>query len=192
MSAAGDTNEPIAQHPHPKLGPSSISSSSSENDKAPALDHSDQRERRVLELVRKYTSQSAHNHQGSPFSAPEGSELDPKSDNFRARSWAKAFYQLRYGSEDVTARVAGVAFKSLDVWGHGSPTDFQSTVGNKILKLPSLFGRGSQKIEILRDLDGLVLPGELLCVLGPPGYAPSWLYLLRPTDDCVDPAARPS
>ena len=181
MPAARDLPDgPIAQQPHPgfALGSSSSSESSSENDKAPAVDHSDQHERKVLELVRKYTSQSAHNHHGSPFSAPEGSELDPKSDNFRARSWAKAFYQLRYGSEEVTARVAGVAFKSLDVWGHGSPTDFQSTVGNKILKLPSLFGRGSQKIEILRDLDGLVLPGELLCVLGPPGYVSSWFCLL--------------
>jgi ATP-binding cassette subfamily G (WHITE) protein 2 (PDR) len=177
MSSPEDPAEGvITPYSHPK--PGSSSSPSTENDKAPRFDHSEQSEREVLELVRKYTTNFAHDYQGSPFSAPEGGELDPKSDNFRARSWAKAFYQLRYGSGEVTARVAGVAFRSLDVWGHGSPTDFQSTVGNKILKLPSLFGRGSQKIEILRDLDGLVHPGELLCVLGPPGYAQSWLRLL--------------
>jgi ATP-binding cassette subfamily G (WHITE) protein 2 (PDR) len=177
MASPGDPAEgATAPYSHPK--PGSSSRPSTENDKVATFDHSEQSEREVLELVRKYTTQSAHNHQGSPFSAPEGSELDPKSDNFRARSWAKAFYQLRYGSQEVTARVAGVAFRGLDIWGHGSPTDFQSTVGNKILKLPSLLGRGSQKIEILRDLDGLVHPGELLCVLGPPGYAQSWWRLL--------------
>jgi ATP-binding cassette subfamily G (WHITE) protein 2 (PDR) len=177
MTSPGDPAEgAIAPNSHSK--PNSSSSLNTETDKAPPFDLSEQNEREVLELVRKYTTQSAHNNHGSPFFAPEGSELDPKSSNFRARSWAKAFYQLRYGSQEVTARVAGVAFRGLDVWGHGSPTDFQSTVGNKILKLPSLLGRGSQKIEILRDLDGLVHPGELLCVLGPPGYAQSCLRLL--------------
>lgn len=128
-----------------------------------------QQEHEVLELVRKYTSQSAQHNQGSHFEAPEGSRLDPQSDSFRARDWAKSFYELRYSSDEAIARVAGFAFQGLDVNGKGSPTDFQSTVGNTILKLPALFGRGSQKIEILRDLDGLVLPGEQLCVLGPPG-----------------------
>lgn len=128
-----------------------------------------QREHQVLELVRKYTSQSTQHDHGSPFEAPEGSRLDPQSSTFQARDWAKSFYELRYSSDDAVARVAGFAFQGLDVNGKGSPTDFQSTVGNTILKLPALFGRRSQKIEILRDLDGLVLPGEQLCVLGPPG-----------------------
>lgn len=120
----------------------------------------------VLELARRFTSESEHH--GSPFAA-EGSRLDPKSEKFRARDWAKSFYNLRYNGDTSVARVAGVAFKGLNVWGTGSPTDFQSTVGNMILKLPSLFGQGSQKIEILRDCEGLLLPGEQLCVLGPPG-----------------------
>lgn len=128
-----------------------------------------QQESEILELVRKYTSQSTQHDHGSPFEATEGSRLDPQSNQFRARDWAKSFYELRYSSDGAVARVAGVAFEGLNVWGKGSPTDFQSTVGNTILKLPALFGRGSQKIEILRDLDGLLLPGEQLCVLGPPG-----------------------
>lgn len=143
--------------------------SSATSERASVADSHTQQEQEVLELVRKYTSQSTQHNHGSPFDAPEGSRLDPKSDSFRARNWAKSFYELRYSSDEALARVAGFAFQGLNVNGKGSPTDFQSTVGNTILKLPALFGRGSQKIEILRDLDGLVLPGEQLCVLGPPG-----------------------
>lgn len=121
----------------------------------------------VQELARQFSAQSEHH--GSPFSA-EGNRLDPRSEKFRARDWAKAFYNLRYDSDTSLARVAGVSFKNLNVSGQGSPTDFQSTVGNIFLKLPSLFGKGSRKIEILRDFEGLILPGEQLCVLGPPGY----------------------
>jgi hypothetical protein len=129
-----------------------------------------QRDRDVHELVRKFTTQSESQDVGSPFADDLHQRLDPKCDNFRAKNWARSFYDLRYSSEETIPRVAGVAFRGLNVWGQGSPTDFQSTVGNTIFKLPSLFGRGTQKIEILRDLDGLLLPGEQLCVLGPPGY----------------------
>lgn len=127
-----------------------------------------QSEQQVLALARTFTTQSQQ-HLESPFATEQNSRLDPNSDRFRARDWARSFYELRYNGEDAIARVAGVAFRGLDVWGEGSPTDFQATVGNKILKLPSLFGRGAQKVEILRNLDGLLLPSEQLCVLGPPG-----------------------
>ena len=127
-------------------------------------------DREVHELVRRFTAQSErHGMSWSPFSDNSSPKLDPKSEQFRAKEWARAFYDLRYSSNETTPRVAGVAFRSLNVWGQGSPTDFQSTVGNMILKTPSLFGKNTQKIEILRDLDGLLLPGEQLCVLGPPG-----------------------
>jgi ATP-binding cassette subfamily G (WHITE) protein 2 (PDR) len=145
------------------------SSSSSECGATDAIKSEEQHNHDVRSLVRKFTAQSARENFGSPFEAVEGSGLDPKSDQFRAKDWARAFYNLRYSSEEALPRAAGLAFRGLNVWGKGSPTDFQSTVGNKILKLPSLFGRGSQKIEILRNLDGLLLPGEQLCVLGPPG-----------------------
>lgn len=121
----------------------------------------------VQELSRQFSAQSEN--LGSPFSA-EGNRLDPRSKKFRARDWATAFYNLRYNSDASLARVAGVSFKNLNVSGQGSPTDFQSTVGNVFLKQPSLFGQGSQKIGILHEFEGLVLPGEQLCVLGPPGY----------------------
>jgi ATP-binding cassette subfamily G (WHITE) protein 2 (PDR) len=170
MSAALGVEEKVAKDEVLTTGHTKVdSSSSSVCGEVEEEKFEEQQSHEVLDLVRKFTTQSAQQALGSPFDAPEGSSLDPKSNQFRAKSWAKAFYNLRYESEEAIPRVAGVAFQDLNVWGQGSPTDFQSTVGNKILKLPSLFGCGSQKIEILRDLDGLLLPGEQLCVLGPPG-----------------------
>lgn len=124
----------------------------------------------VCELARKFTTQSTQSQHHNPFTAVKGGLLDSASDMFSAKDWAKAFYNVRYKSDQaVPCRVAGVAFKGLCVEGTGSPTDFQSSVGNAVLKFPALFGRGQSRIEILRDMDGLVLPGEQLCVLGPPG-----------------------
>lgn len=128
-----------------------------------------ERDQQIHQLVRKFTAQSEQIGFRSTADDALHHRLDPNSEQFRPRDWARAFYDLRYNSEEAVPRVAGVAFRGLNVWGKGSPTDFQSTVGNMILKLPSLFGKGTSKIEILRDLDGLVLPGEQLCVLGPPG-----------------------
>jgi ATP-binding cassette subfamily G (WHITE) protein 2 (PDR) len=170
MSAALNVEDKVTKDEVLTTGHTKVeSSSSSVCGKVEEEKFEKQQNHEVLDLVRKFTTQSAQHNLGSPFDTIEGSILDPRSNHFRAKSWAKAFYNLRYGSEEALPRVAGVAFKDLNVCGQGSPTDFQSTVGNKILKLPSLFGRGTQKIEILRDLDGLLLPGEQLCVLGPPG-----------------------
>lgn len=157
------------------------SGSSPEYGKTDEIKQERQHDQEVLSLVRKFTSQTEQHYLGSPFAAAENSHLNPKSDRFRAREWAKAFYDLRYNSQEAIPRIAGIAFRDLNVWGKGSPTDFQSTVGNYILKLPSLFGRGTQKIEILQNLDGLLLPGEQLCVLGPPGYFthPPAIFLLN-------------
>jgi len=146
------------------------SNSSSEPEIKPEPTTEQQRDQAIVELARQFTNETERLHHESPFVAAEGSPLDPKSDHFNAKDWAKAFYNLRYGGGEAPARVAGVAFEHLNVWGKGSPTDFQSTVGNTILKIPALFGRGAQRIDILRNLEGLILPGEQLCVLGPPGY----------------------
>ncbi|KAK6527856.1 hypothetical protein TWF281_009128 [Arthrobotrys megalospora] len=135
-----------------------------------------QQEDEVLELARKFTIKSVQGPHESPFTATPDGPLDPKSLNFKAREWAKAFYNVRYKSDDgVPPRVAGLAFKNLDVWGMGSVTDYQPSVGNAVFKLPSLFGYGKRRIDILKDMNGLLLPGEMLCVLGPPGSGCSTL-----------------
>lgn len=139
-------------------------------------DITQQEENEVLKLARNFTIRSIQGSHESPFTATPDGPLDPKSPNFKAREWAKAFYNIRYKSDDgVPPRVAGLAFKNLNVWGMGSVTDYQSSVGNAVFKLPSLIGYGQNKIDILRDMNGLLLPGEMLCVLGPPGSGCSTL-----------------
>jgi hypothetical protein len=71
-------------------------------------------------------------------------------------------------------RTAGFAFNDLNVYGFGSATDYQKSVGNVILEVvglaKKLLGVGKQrKIDILQGLDGVVHDGEMLVVLGPPG-----------------------
>ncbi|KAF2856145.1 opaque-specific ABC transporter CDR3 [Plenodomus tracheiphilus IPT5] len=150
----------------------SSASPSTEYDKKEYLEEQPHQDREIHDLVRKFSGQQQF---GSPFAVDLDSRLDPTSESFRAKDWARSFYDLRYSSGEAMPRVAGVAFRGLNVWGKGSPTDFQSTVGNNFLKLPALFGRGSEQIGILQDLDGLLLPGEQLCVLGPPGSGCSTL-----------------
>ena len=108
------------------------------------------------------------------------SPLDPSSDNFSPRSWlsnlsgflAKNATEPRYGQ-------TGVAFRSLDVYGFGSPTDYQKNVANVLLSAGSLFRwlarTKKQRIQILKDFNGVVEAGELLLVLGRPGSGCSTL-----------------
>lgn len=131
----------------------------------------------ISQLARMFTNQSERLHIQNPFDAEPGSPLDPQSSNFRSRDWAKAFYNAV--SQSSRRRIAGVAIKSLHVFGYGSPTDYQKTVGNSILELPSLvarlFGSRRTRIDVLQNIEGLVRPGEMLCVLGPPGSGCSTL-----------------
>ncbi|ETN39195.1 uncharacterized protein HMPREF1541_05418 [Cyphellophora europaea CBS 101466] len=135
------------------------------------------RDDEILDLARRLTSHSQRNNDQSPFHAEVGGSLDPNAPGFRAREWAKAFYNAVNAS--APRRVAGVAFRNLHVFGHGSPTDYQQSVGNVFLKLPSLVARLAgakrRRLDILRGVEGLVKPGEMLCVLGPPGSGCSTL-----------------
>ncbi|KAF2008613.1 pleiotropic drug resistance protein, ABC superfamily [Aaosphaeria arxii CBS 175.79] len=158
----------LVNHDHDNSTDSSASTNDASTEAEPAV--------QVCELARKFTNQSVQSHHQNPFTAEKGSRLDPASDNFSAKDWARAFYNVRYNADQAApSRVAGVAFKNLNVVGTGSPTDFQSSVGNAILKFPAMFGRGQSRIQILRNMDGLILPGEQLCVLGPPGSGCSTL-----------------
>lgn len=133
----------------------------------------------VRELARTWTErsrrQSTHSEAyGNPFDAEPGSVLDPDSDKFNPRAWAKAMLKLQ-GEDDTKfkGRKAGVTFRDLNAYGYSTGADFQKTVGNFIWQvwggLQSLLGRNKIRVDILRDLDGVVYPGELLVVLGPPG-----------------------
>lgn len=66
---------------------------------------------------------------------------------------------------------AGVAFRNLNVFGHGSSTDYQKTFGNYPLSYVERLWRWRRKkqIRILRNIEGVVRSGEIVLVLGRPG-----------------------
>ncbi len=131
----------------------------------------------VQALARKYTSQS---HAGAPGANPfviasqdEDSPLNPNGKKFNARAWAKTAVEMVSG-EGHQFRTTGVAYQHLNVYGFGTPTDFQKDFLNVWLEgvglARKLIGRNAnRRIDILRDFDGVVRKGEMLVVLGPPG-----------------------
>jgi ABC-type glutathione transport system ATPase component len=136
-------------------------------------------EAQVGELARQLTRQStrfaAKGDLQNPFviDDPESS-LNPHSDNFRARDWIKMLFELR--SQDPVnfpEKKAGISFRNLSVHGFGSPTDYQKNVLNSLLEIGTVVRRAvgakMQKVQILRDFEGLVKSGEMLVVLGRPG-----------------------
>ncbi|RSM01819.1 hypothetical protein CDV31_011168 [Fusarium ambrosium] len=130
----------------------------------------------VLQLARRLTTQSQHNGASPPPLPPSPQEgpLDPNSPKFNAKQWAKAFFKARTETlEGNPPKTTGVAFKNLSVYGYGSDTDFQKTVGNVLLEagtmVKKLLRGKEQRVDILHDLEGVVHSGEMLCVLGPPG-----------------------
>lgn len=138
-------------------------------------------EHEVQQLARELTSRSdTPSHTQNPFEANDGGPLDPHGSGFKAKAWAKAFYNLRAGLTDGnSSKVAGISFKKLHVFGYGSPTDYQKSIANIFLKALDVIrvvtGTGKQKITILQDLNGLVRSGEMIAVLGPPGSGCSTL-----------------
>ncbi|OTA01456.1 PDR-type ABC transporter [Trichoderma parareesei] len=148
---------------------------SSENNSAHEMER---RLSMVQQLARQYTHTSGIDIQGQPDSIfgnndPE-SPLNPMSSKFNGRTWAKtvAKYATEHGSG---FRRSGISFRNMNVYGYGTETDFQKDVGNVWLSIPDLARQalsktgGRRRIDILRNLDGVVKSGEMLVVLGPPG-----------------------
>jgi ATP-binding cassette, subfamily G (WHITE), member 2, PDR len=134
------------------------------------------RDEEVHQLARRYTSKSHHSvYDDDPFNPREGSPLDPASENFSPRAYAKSLLNLQARDpEKWKQRTAGFAFKDLNVYGFGSATDYQKSVGNVVLEVvgaaKKLLGMAKpRKIDILQNLEGVVHHGEMLVVLGPPG-----------------------
>lgn len=106
-------------------------------------------------------------------------ELDPKSPEFNAYKWVKAMYKIyRADPEKYPQPSLGVSFKNLTAVGHAADVNYQLSVGN----LPTaIFEKGisllkeklskstSDRVEILKSMDGVLNAGELLMVLGRPG-----------------------
>lgn len=129
----------------------------------------------VTQLARSITQASTwSNIPSNPFSAEEGSELDPSSSKFKARSWVKSMIKLTREDGRNPTRTGGVAFRGLSAHGFGAATDYQKDVANIWLEtigtVKRILGMAKpRRIDILRDLEGVVESGEMLVVLGPPG-----------------------
>ncbi|PSK43144.1 Brefeldin A resistance protein [Elsinoe australis] len=151
-----ETGEPVEQS-------GSLDSSSEEDS-----------EREVKKLARYYTQNSYSDIEGNPFQAEEGSLINPNSDNFKARAWVRAMLKMaETDGDNHMPRQAGISFRNLSAHGYGTATDYQKSVGNVPLQIVGaarkLMGAKERRIDILRNLDGLVHAGEMLVVLGPPG-----------------------
>jgi ATP-binding cassette subfamily G (WHITE) protein 2 (PDR) len=137
----------------------------------------ERREKQIQGLARRMTQHSSHYEDGedvNPFNAPEGSRYDPSSPNFSAKAWVRRAMDFhRADPEAGPHRTAGIAFRNLNVFGYGTATDYQKSVGNIWLEgygiAQRLLGKGQRRIDILRGFEGIVNPGEMLVVLGPPG-----------------------
>lgn len=136
-----------------------------------------QRNSTVHDLTHQDTHYSTVNVDGPAAifgSTDPSSPLNPRGDNFNARTWAKTLAKVTTESGQGFREV-GLCFQNLNVFGYGTPTDFQKDVGNIWLALPDMARRffsrtaGQTRINILRHFDGLIYPGEMCVVLGPPG-----------------------
>ncbi|KIX10697.1 uncharacterized protein Z518_01781 [Rhinocladiella mackenziei CBS 650.93] len=139
----------------------------------------------VQNLARQYTHDStvgSDDPKGKPIfgSDDPNSPLNPVSENFNARAWATNVARVAHERGQSFRRV-GICFQNLNVFGYGTPTDFQKDVGNIWLALPGLIRRffdkkaGQTRIDILRQFEGIIRPGETCVVLGPPGSGCSTL-----------------
>ncbi|KAI7975652.1 hypothetical protein EIK77_004007 [Talaromyces pinophilus] len=134
----------------------------------------------IRQLARQYTRQSTYSQiTTNPFEAVPGSIIDPNSDNFNPKAYARALFNLQQQSDRVKSRTAGISFRNLGAYGHGTAMDYQTNVGSALLqvlaRIRKLFRGGQHRIDILRSFDGLVRAGEMLVVLGPPGSGCSTL-----------------
>ena len=109
---------------------------------------------------------------------PKASRLHPHSHNFQYGGRLRSM--LGVTAEAATSSI-GVAYRDVNVYGYGSQTDYQKTFANYPLaylgRLGVLWGRQWRRtrIDILRDMEGLVRSGEMLVVLGRPASGCSTL-----------------
>ena len=139
------------------------------------IDNEQYENQEVRNLARQYSRTSTSDVGLHPFHADGvDSEIDPNSDNFNGRAWTKAMLRVQKesGQENV-GRMAGFAFRNLSAFGYTKGSDFQKTVDNYPLAMMDmvrgLFGQKGHRVDILRNFEGVVQPGEMLVVLGPPG-----------------------
>lgn len=182
------TSESKPHHDNPNLFPEQSSQTSDSNSEPlkhgadEQVHHTDE----IVQLARRLTQQShapttrSHSEENPITGTDENSPLNPNGSKFDPKAWIHSMIAVTSrDSEKYPARTSGISFRNLSVHGFGSPTDYQNDVGNIVFQLGgmmrSLVGAGKQKIQILREFDGIVESGEMLMVLGRPGSGCSTL-----------------
>lgn len=110
----------------------------------------------------------------NPYIDTSDPQLDPLSKEFNSRKWIKTVLGLKERFGSTRQITAGVSFKNLGAFGYGGGADYQKTLTNSLLAIGpmvkrALGGNNGTKVQILRNFDGLVRPGETCMVLGRPG-----------------------
>lgn len=110
----------------------------------------------------------------NPFKGSNDPRLDPFSKEFSPKKWVETVFHLNSQDPDrYPPRKAGFSFRDLGVHGFGSPVSYQKDFLNVFLQVADivtgLINRKDQKIQILRNHNGLLRNGEMLLVLGRPG-----------------------
>lgn len=108
--------------------------------------------------------------------------LDPNSEDFSGKAWIQNMSALvRSDPEHYKAYTISCAWKNLRAFGDSTDVAYQSTVFtifNKVFsKAKSLVTskNADNVFDILKPMDGLIEPGELVVVLGRPGSGCSTL-----------------
>lgn len=138
-------------------------------------DEDKKRDEEVHALAQKLTKQSSYTESElSPFEATGDSKLNPHSEHFNGKAWAKAMLNTHLRDPKAyPLRTAGLAFRNLNAFGYGAATDYQKDVFNILLEtwgfVQNILRINRRRIDILRNFEGVVNAGEMLVVLGPPG-----------------------
>ncbi|KAJ5895287.1 ZEB2-regulated ABC transporter 1 [Penicillium taxi] len=175
MSTAADS-DPL-QEKAQSMTEKTPSGENSETQRTPTP--TEHRHSAVKDLTDEFIRNSTDDSDGNPLFGSDDLEspLNSSGSKFNARSWATNIARAaQKGGQDF--RRIGLCFEDLNVFGYITAADFQKTVGNIWLALPAMIARrlwpsastsGQSRVDILRQFDGLIQPGEMCIVLGPPG-----------------------
>lgn len=155
-----------------------------QQDDAASSDSHEDEASQIVQLAREFTNLSQKHTNNSlgpipsrinPFIEADNLDprLDPYSDKFVAREWAKHVLNLMEKENGPGQKLtAGVSFKNMGAYGYGTGSDYQKTVLNIISStfsnIVNVRNKGT-KIQILRNFNGVVKKGETCVVLGRPG-----------------------
>ncbi|SCU98484.1 LAFA_0G18228g1_1 [Lachancea sp. 'fantastica'] len=142
----------------------------------------------VRDLARTLTHEggNAQSPVNPVFSDPQASDydarLDPNSDQFSSAFWVRNLSELvRQDPDHYKPYSLGCSWRNLRAYGNATDVAYQATVANLPVQLVQSVYRMARKarpedtFDILKPMDGLVKPRELLVVLGRPGSGCSTL-----------------